>query len=356
MRSDAVEHQIADLAGTPAVSILCPLDRHQPGNPHDVEVLADLRHRAVDGIHAALSGHAASSLVSDLDTALGTIDLHHPTSGFAVFVSPTASRVITLGAAVSPRVVVGDGFALLDVLATMSRELRARILVLSQTTSRCIDMVGDDATERVSHGFPVAAVAPTEADTPHRDFPLSEHEYSEAAKYVFRAVANALTEVHRLDPRPIVLVGAERDLAYFEAMAPGDIDVVGRVHGNHERDSALDVARVARPALEHYRGAEQQAACTEVREAMTTRALGGIADVWAAARAGRGHRLVVEEGCSFPAKVADGSVELTSAGEVGSFDAVDDTVRAVIRDGGEVVVVGAGELADLGRIALLTRY
>ena len=88
---------------------------------------------------------------------------------------------------------------------------------------------------------------------------------------------------------------------------------------------------------------------------MTTGAVSGIVDVWRLACGGRGHRLVVEDGYRFHARVVDGKLEPASTTESGAFDAVDDAVDAVIRQGGEVVPVSAGSLSDLGRIALLLR-
>ena len=108
--------------------------------------------------------------------------------------------------------------------------------------------------------------------------------------------------------------------------------------------------------IEENRRRLEQAAAADVRDAMASHAVAGVADVWAAANAGRGRRLVVEDGYRFPARVLNGSLEATPDGEAGSFDAVDDAVAAVIRDGGDVVAVPAGDLADVGRIALVTRF
>jgi hypothetical protein len=78
--------------------------------------------------------------------------------------------------------------------------------------------------------------------------------------------------------------------------------------------------------------------------------------VWQVARDGRGHRLVVEDGFRFNARVVEGALEAAPEGEAGAFDAVDDVVDAVIRQGGEVVPMRAGSLSDLGQVALLVRY
>jgi hypothetical protein len=64
---------------------------------------------------------------------------------------------------------------------------------------------------------------------------------------------------------------------------------------------------------------------------------------------------VVEDGYRFPAHLVEGIPE-AATNETDSFDAVADAIGEVLRHDGDVVVVPAGELADLGRVALLTRY
>ena len=184
----ATVKQLAQLKEVPAISILCPLDARRPGGAQDSAVLAKLRDRAVENVNRVLHGRAAASLIERIDEAVGSVDLHHPTQGVAVLVSPNVSRVIGLDAPVGPHVVVGERFAIRDLVTAMLRIKCARIVVLSLAKTRCIDLTGDHAVERTDFGFPVEVVPPTEADAPHGDFPLSEREHAEAAKFVFRAV------------------------------------------------------------------------------------------------------------------------------------------------------------------------
>jgi hypothetical protein len=346
--------ELAQVQG-PAVSILCPLETRRAGNEHDSLVLRELRDRAVKEVEASLHERGAASLIERIDDALGSIDLQHPTEGVAILVSPTVSRVIALDTYVEPKVVIGERFAIRDLISASSRSPRARIIVLSQAKSRCVDLTGTEIVERVDSGFPVDIEPPTEADTPHRDFPLDEHEHAEAAKFVFRAVDHALAALEHADPRPVVLVGEERDLAYFGEVTHLRERVIGRVHGNHQRGTPDEIARLVRPVLEEHQLRRQIDASDEVREAIDSRAVCGIADTWLAALAGRGHRLVVEDGYRFPALVVDGVLEAAPA-DHDAFDAVARTVEEVIRRDGDVVAVPAGSLEDLEHIALLIRF
>ena len=338
--------QLAQMRAAPAVSILCPFDTRRPGNADDAAVLAGLRTTAV---------REASSLTERIDDAIAVIDLDHPTPGVGVFVSSDFTRVVPLDAAVPARVAVSDRFAIRDLLAALQEVVDARALVLSLGKTRCVDLHGRHVIERHDYGFPLAVTPPVEADTPHRDFPLDEHEPAEAARYVFRAVDRALHEIQRADEKPIVLFGVERDLAYFEQLTTNNVTIAGRVRGNHEDASLEALAGLAQPVLDEYRREQIERACHQAREAIGTRAVAGIAASWDAARAGRGHRLLVEDDFTYPAVVeADALAPVPRDDAI--VDAVEDTIDETLRHHGEVLVVPAGMLDDLDHIALVTRY
>jgi hypothetical protein len=229
-------------------------------------------------------------------------------------------------------------------------------VVLSQAKTRCIDLNGDHASQRLDFGFALEVQPPVEADTPHRDFPLSEHEHAEAAKFVVRAVDRALDGLQHRDARPLVLLGAERDLACFDEIASQPAHVIGHLHGDYERESADAIAELVRPVLDTHQLEHEQQACAAAREAIGSHAVAGIIDTWRAARAGCGHQLLVEDEFRYPARVVVDALERASDDHPGAFDAVEDTVEEVVRHGGDVLVVSRDSLADVGRIVLVTRY
>jgi hypothetical protein len=328
--------QLAQVRSAPAVSILCPFDTRRPGNLDDAAVLAGLRTAAI---------RDAQSLSQRIDDALATIDLDHPTPGVGVFVSSDLTCVIPLDAAVPARVAVSDRFAMRELLTAIQEVVDARAVVLSQGKTRCVDLHGRRVVERHDHGFPVAVSAPVEADTPHRNFPLDEHEHDEAARFVFRAVDRALQDLQHADERPLVLFGVERDLAYFEELTANHTPIAGRVRGNHEHASLEAIAGLARPVLDAHRREVAERACHDAREAISTHAVAGIDATLEAARGGRGYRLLVEADFTYPAPAGNGSV-----------DAVEDTIHETLGHDGEVVVVPEGALRDLDHIVLVTRY
>jgi hypothetical protein len=328
--------QLADAESAPMVSILCPLDRTDAGNERDPRQLLALQREAMQQLVAVVPADRVATFEQRLRDAIDHVDLRRPHEGVAIFVSEDLGCSVPLDHATEARVVVAGHFAISELLHADAELRSARVLVLSQGRTRCIEMCGDVAVERRDHGFPLTIEAPTEADTPHRNFPLDEHEHAEAAKFVFRAVHRAVTELQHRDPKALVLVGTERDLAYWNEITKGEDHVVGYVHGNHDSATLDDLTKLVAPVLDARRRERELGYCSEVRETMTTNAMSGIVDVGAAASEGRARVLVVEDGFHSPE--------------------VDAAIADVVRHNGEVVIVRNGDITDLGRIALLLRY
>jgi hypothetical protein len=352
----AMTRDLAAASG-PSVSVVCPLDHLSPGNPVDDQVLAELRDAAVARLEAYGDDRGSiDRVVHNLDAAFAAVDRAHAHRAVALFAGTDIAHVVPLELAVEPRIVVGERFALAELVTDTAREVHARVLVLSLAKTRCVDVTRRVVCEHHDAGFPIEVEAPTREETPHRDFALDEHEHEEAARYVLRAVDAALKKVHEADPRPIVLMGAERDLSYWDEVSTTPATVIGRVHGNYEWAGLSEIVARATPAFESHRRELEHAAASDAGEKLTKGAVCGISDVWPAARDGRGHRLVVEAGYHFNGRVETDQLSPAAADAPESFDAVDDAIREQVRHGGEVVVVDNEVLAGYGRIAMVLRY
>jgi hypothetical protein len=318
----------------PAVTVLLALDARLPGSGAN-----ELRvRRALDEAVAQLERRhprAVTATVADrLRDAARTLDLLHPAPGLALLATPDASHVVVLPGAPRERIAVGEHFALAELVDAVARAPRARVLVLAFDLNRCFLTVDGGLEEQHGDGFPVTVSPPRQADTPHRDFPLGEHESAEAHRAVARAVDDALGRLQARERFPVVLVGTERDVAYFDEVTRHGTDVVGRLHGNHVRETAPVLARLVAPVLDAHRARRHEETVRHVLDAIGTRAVAGAEPVARAARAGRGALLLVER----------------------DADDADEVVETVLAHGGDVLVVAPGALAAAGGIALSVRY
>ncbi len=342
---DDMINELARHEGFPAISILVPLDRRQPGNADDAERVRTVANQVAVELSRALPAADAERMMERVEDALGSIDLGHPHEAVGVFVAEGFTSVVALDIPVQPQVSVEHHFVVRDLLAGAAFTRPARIVVLSRGKTRCIDVRGTDATERFDTRFPVEVEAPSEADPQRRNYPIGEREHAEEAEFVFRAVVDALANLDKREQAPIVLVGTSRNVAYFETVAGRTFEIVGRVVGNHEHDSIELIVQVARLELDARRHDRVIRVCADMHDAIGTSAVAGLAGVSAAARTGRGRVLLVET--DYRSRVVvDGR----------RVDRVEETIREVVCHGGGVVEVDPGLLTDLGCIALFTRY
>ena len=149
---NATVERLARLEEPPAVSIYCPLEQRRPGNDHDPAVLAALRDDAARQVIDLTSENVVGPLLASLDGAIASIDLQHPSAGVAIFVSFETTEVVELDSPVDARLSVDTRFVLLPLVAAMQRRPHARVLVLSQARTRCVDLSGHRAVERHDFG------------------------------------------------------------------------------------------------------------------------------------------------------------------------------------------------------------
>jgi hypothetical protein len=337
--------ELGEVHGAPAVSILCRLDRHRPGNLEDPRRLDALRKEAIAAVLQTHDEPQIGPLLRQIDAAVDSVDLAHPSEAIAILVTADESHVLRLPFPVFSRVVVNDTFATRDLVNGAGRTLSARVLVLAAERARCFEVTGNTFREVHGHGFPLHVSPPVQEDTPHGDLPIGEHEHAEARRFVLRAVDVALAELQARDHKPIVVVAPVRELAYFDEVTRFGPDVVGHVHGNHVTDSVADIERVVEPALATELARRSNDAVRRANEEVGTGATSGFATVAAAARAGRGHELIVEE-----------NLHVAAATTEGPDDPIDEVIEAVLAHDGQVTTVPDGALANQGGIVLILRY
>ncbi len=331
--------------GEPAVSIVCPLDRARPGNSHDRLELTGLRKEAVRRVRDAYGDDTAGLLDAQIANALDRFDFDHPSSGIAVFAGDAHAVAVPLTHLGEARVTVGERFSLREVLASKNDAGPFLVLVVTRDRARVFSGDAQHLTEIHSDGFPMDVVAPREADTPHRDFPLSEHEEHEAVRFVLRSVVHGLHEASRQTRlRSLVLVATTRELAYLDEFQLGDVTVIGRVHGSHIEAKAAEIAALVAPVVAAHNEARHVAACRAAREALGGSAIADLVAARDAARSGRGDHLVIEE------------VDPAAAAANGLDSIGDEIINEVIAHGGDVCFVAPGALGDAGPVVLTVRY
>jgi len=364
MRSSDLE-KLVHTRAFPAVTILLPTQRERPGNPEDPLRLRHLVDRATKQLLKAYKRREIAPLVERLNAAAAEVDFMHPGAGLAVLATADETHVFAVPFELPERVVVNERFATRDLLVGTHRAPRFRVLVLSAKRCRLLNGSGTNLTENRRGAFPLEVEPPREQDTPRKDLPIHESQGEEAYRFIFRAVDRAVEEIDAADPRPLVLVGVARDLAFFREVTRHGRSIIGRIAGNHVSDSPAALSRLVAPAVTAHFAERDAHAVSDLLEAFgAERAAFGIDDVYALALAGRGRRLIVDADYRHPVHIVDGrpvaAEDPTTAPDgadgIGVIDAVDLIAEAVLTTGGEVLFVTSDPLAQRGGIGLLLRY
>src|SRR5262249_56485254 len=141
------------------------------------------------------------------------------------------------------------------------------------------------------------------------------------------------------NPLPLVVVGVERNLAFYREVASQPGTVVGMLAGNHDRTSPSALGKLVWPVFEAGATVRRTEALVQLDEAVgAQRHSSGIDQVWRAAVGGRCRTLLVEKEFKYPADLSpqgDRLLPYTGKAAAALDDAVDSVIARVMDSGGE---------------------
>jgi Bacterial archaeo-eukaryotic release factor family 3 len=271
------------------------------------------------------SKREVAPVIRRLEEAVETLDLNQPLDAVALLATRDSTQFFKLPFTVFEQVVVDETFATRDLVRGLARAHRYRVLVLAEKPARLFEATGDDLVEVRAGGFPLMVEGGRGEPLQSGGYAVHTSPSDEQQRAFFRRVDRALGAAGADDPLPVVVVGVERDLAYFEEVTDHRQLLAARVEGGHERTPPAELAAVIEPAVRSYFDERRSAALARLVEAIGThRSALGIDEVWRAAHEGRGDTLLVEEDYfAGPSKVVDGRLRLAPTD---APDVLDDPV------------------------------
>lgn len=350
-RSDI--QQLQSIHDYPALSILLPTHRNHPENRQDAIRLRNLINQAAERLRAEFPSQDIAPIVERLNSLATQVDYRHLLDGLSLFVSRHFSGQFYLPFPVKERVVVDKAFATRDLVYALNRSPRYRVLVLSEKPTRLYEAVRDTLAEMETGGFPMMYTGPGAGEPLPGGFGIRRSAHrDEHMRRFFRQVDNALGEIMAAESVPLIVVGVERYLAFFDEVSKGKRPVLARLTGSHDKTPAAKLAQLVWPLAQAALADQRQAA---LRELGTQPYVSGIDEVWRKAQTGRGKLLFVEEGYRYPAHF-DAEADRLLPSNNGAADAVDELIEMVLNKGGQVIFVEDGALNAHQRIALMLRY
>jgi hypothetical protein len=349
---------LSRVVSEPAVSIMMPVRRAAPFHDADRRHLQQLVDKACDLVLGSYPAAGAEPLVKRLRAVVDELDFAHPGDGVAVFADADESHVLHLPFTVDEQLSIERVFATRQVLIGMAHLPPVRVLALSEHLVRLFEDRDGHLVEVHDAGFPMIARPVPEQEPPHGDLPRHEDVRAEEHRSACRAADSGLDALVGVGAIPVVVVGAERELAYFDAVSHHRRIVIGQVHGNYIEARPDELEQLVRPVIDAWVDALEDAAVREITDAPhRDRVVTDFPEVWQAAMEGRGHRLVIEDDFTYPLHLTDGYAPGDEHEEPWTLDdAVDELIEHVLIGGGDVTFVRAGKLDAAGGIGLVLRY
>ena len=343
----------------PSVSILAPTHRTAPLNKKDPINIKNLVQKAIDRLHGEFKKREVAAIVKDLQQLVRKVNWKHTLDGLALFVGPKMSAAVNLPFRVKQRAVIDETFATRDLVYAFNRAVPYRVLVLGHET-RLYDAWTSVLDEQSAKPFPMVHRGPGGASKLPGGQGINRSAVrDESHRKFFRTVVDAVDVLQKVHPLPLVVVGVERNLAFFQEVTRQAASIAGMLAGNHERTSPNSLGKLVWPVFESAATRRRTEALVQLDEAVSAgRSASGIDQVWRAAANAKCRTLLLDKEFQYPADLSpegDRLLKYTGRGPQALDDAVDEAIERVMETGGEVFFYSSGDLDAHQKIAAVLR-
>jgi hypothetical protein len=345
----------------PSLSLLVPMHRTAPANRKGRIVLKNLATEGLQRLYDEFKKRDVAGLVANLNRLVDHVDWEHSSEGLALFASRSFAAAVDLPFRPKARVVIDTTFATRDLVYALNRTPRYRVLVLTEKPTRLFDATTSVLTEYTAKPFPMVHKGPGGASRLPGGQGINRSAVrDESHRQFFRKVDDALAVIQKADHLPLVLVGVDRYLAFYQEVTQDPDALVGVVAGSYDDPNLSTLGKLVWPVFKSGAVLSRTRALARLNQAVSAnRHASGIDQVWRATFEKRCQTLLVETGFEHPADRApqgDHLLPYTGRGAASLDDAVDEAIEQVIADGGDVYFYEPGVLDLHQRVAAVLRY
>jgi hypothetical protein len=373
---------LSAVAEKPCVSLYLPTHRHHPKNQQDPirfrRLVTDLRGK----LRNLLPNDEADLFISPFEALAGDEEFwNHTLDGLAVFAAPDGFfRVVTTCRTLGELTVVADNFHTKPLRRFLQSSDRYQILALNLHEAKLFEG-NRDSLEAIELGeeFPhtIEKALGEELTEPHQTVAsyggtggssVAMHhghggkgdELDDDAERFFRAVDRSVLELYsRPSELPLILAALPEHHSLFHKVSHNSLLTEDGIKGNPDA-IPLDVLRArAWEIFEPLYHARLDSLADDFSVAKSQQlGLDDLAEIGAAAVAGRVATLLIEADREIPGRIHPGSgnVHLTDSDQHQGDDLLDDLGEWVIKNGGKVMVVPTERMPVTTGAAAVCRY
>jgi hypothetical protein len=341
------------------ISIISPTHKKAPENLSDSLNVKNLSRDARNMLTEKLGKKEAQPILDNMDAAIESIDWQKTWHGVAIYADTDTFHVYDLPTSPEPNVFVSENYATRELVKSFNRSnWLYHVLVLSENPTRLFEGQRH-RLEEINGAFPITHNGPGGSEGLPTGFGQRTSSIrDEYHKQFFRVVANKYKEVVGTEKTPLIVLGVDRYISFWNEVAPQYApDLV--MHGNYDRLSAKELSDKIRENVYQFFMSRHSQLIEKLAEAQSANKLvSGISEVYVAAEEGRIGTLIVPEHKTVSAYVNSKQASLFNDIPDARFipDLIDDIVEQVIMMGGEVHFVEDNLLEPYHNIAAITRY
>ncbi len=314
-----------------------------------------------------------NSLINSIDELYNQIDFIHVDFGIGFFVSSGVQQLVHFSFPVTNKIIVGNSFEVRDLLYEMNYALPYYLLLLTEKNARLFEGRLNKLTEVKDNNFPQEYIEEYIYEHSVRGTSYSGHAFTkdfEKDKSVMEEIrysqffkkVDALLDNYALHNKSLLLASVSKELSSFKKVSKHADKIAAKIEGNFTYNDLLDLENKAWEKYKKVIDGKKVLLLKDYEEKIGT-GLGieGVEEVWKAAKAGRGYKLLVEKDfkrAGFIANEDDSRLYLAPPKSEHKIltDAVDDLIETVVEKNGEIVFMENDMLWNHHHIALITRY
>lgn len=340
------------------VTIILNTHRTLPDNEKDAIQLKNLIKEAESELLAVCQQQTAEKLTAKIHELASTINHRHNLESMILFVNENTAEIVRLTIPVEDRVVVGNRFAMRDLIRGLHNQTNYYVLVLNKDEARLIEASNDKVVKECGFPFPFQNEL---SQTSYMAEPSDAGKIRNLTTEFFNQVDKVVNKVHKDHPLPILISADEQHYHDYiriadkpTALFPEFLSRSRQAETDHAIVSdAWEIVRKLTQKQNDDRKADLQAAVS------TNNFISDTTEIYQAIKQGRVQTLFVEEHLFQPA-IIDNETIVYVSGDTVQPDAIDDIYDELIGMnmdfGGDVVFLPKESLAKFNGFAAMTRY
>ncbi|SKA47267.1 hypothetical protein SAMN04488128_108145 [Chitinophaga eiseniae] len=344
--------KLSQYTGAPAVTILLSTHRTFPDNKQDSIHLKNLITQVEKELYEQYDKRTVWPVIDKIKEAENDINHAYNLDTLALFACSDFVQVKRLPITTTDRYVIGDRFEIRPLLKAVQQSEHYYILSVSRQKIRLLEAFNDKIEHEVQNAdFPYT-------NSYYTTDPMRQQQdliVDNLLREFFNTADKRFKKYYAENPLPVILLGEEKNLTYYQEVMDIKGLVVATHHGSFDDTSDAEIATVTFPLILKYIAGKQETAMQAINTAQSAqRLLVDLNDIYTAAENGQADTLYIEQTFLPTGHIDNGTISVGDGN--GSSDITLPVIDAVINKGGNVVFLDENALNEYQGIALVTRF